>query len=486
MTTAAQNSKQILAQKGTAATPSFSFLSGNTSGMYSAGTNQLGFSTAGVNAVTIDASQNVTVTGSFITPMVVGGTTASSSLTLKSTSGVGTTDSILFKVGNNGATTAMTVDTNGNMATGGNLTIAGALVPSSSFKRNRIINGNMLIDQRNAGASVTVNATAQFFPVDRWYAVGQPTDGVFTVQQVSDAPSGSGLTKSVKATITTADASIGATQEYFLDQRIEGYNVADFEFGAATAKTITVSFYVKSSVTGSFGGRIGNAGSTRTYPFSFTILSANTWEQKTVTITGDITGTWLTDNGIGMDIVFSLGVGSSRKGTANTWAATNYIAPTGSVDLISTSSATFYITGVQLEVGTVATPYEMQIYSDQLAQCRRYYEKSYNSGISPGTDITAAINGQAWFIPSNSDVTGAAYSGTVPFQVAKRTSPTGQYWDLAGNASKISNDAANNNKTVNSGSPFTSLGEWAYIYDFSVTSATNARAYWCWAVSAEL
>jgi hypothetical protein len=385
-----------------------------------------------------------------------------------------------------GSTTNIVNDSSGNVTVGNDLTVTGALVPSSSFKRNRIINGNMLIDQRNAGASVTVNATAQFFPVDRWYAAGQPTDGVFTVQQVSDAPSGSGFTKSIKATVTTADASIGATQEYFLDQRIEGYNVADLEFGAVTSKTITVSFYVKSSVTGSFGGRIGNSGSTRTYPFSFTISSANTWEQKTVTIAGDTTGTWLTDNGIGMDIVFSLGVGSSFKGTANTWAAVNYIAPTGSVDLISTSGATFYITGVQLEVGTKATPYEMQIYSDQLAQCRRYYEKSYNLGIAPGTDITAAINGQAWFIPSNSNVTGAEYSGTVPFQVAKRTAPTGQYWDLAGNASKVSNDAANNNKTVSVGAVFVSIGEWAYIYDFSVTSATNARAYWCWAANAEL
>jgi hypothetical protein len=304
--------------------------------------------------------------------------------------------------------TALLIDNNYNITTNGNISMA------SSFKRNRIINGDMRIDQRNAGANVTVNATAQFFPVDRWYAVGQPTDGVFTVQQVSDAPSGSGLTKSIKATITTADASIGATQEYFLDQRIEGYNVADLEFGAAAAKTITVSFYVKSSVTGSFGGRIGNAGSTRTYPFYFTILSANTWEQKTVTIAGDITGTWLTDNGIGMDIVFSLGVGSSRKGTANTWAATNYIAPTGSVDLISTSGATFYITGVQLEVGTKATPYEMQIYSDQLAQCQRYYYKQYDPSATTA------------FIPVGGGYTFNGTDATIqfPLPVAMRTRPT--------------------------------------------------------------
>jgi hypothetical protein len=235
---------------------------------------------------------------------------------------------------------------------------------------------------------VTVNTALDFFPVDRFACSGQVTDGVFTAQQSSTAPAG--FTKSVVCTVTTADASIGATQRYFIEQKIEGYNVADFGFGAAGASTVTLSFWVRSSLTGTFGGVVYGG---QNYPFSYTINAANTWEQKTVTIAGSTSGTWNTTTSTGLYINFSLGTGSTYKGTANAWTNSTILSVTGAVDLISTSGATFYLTGVQLEVGTVATPFERQIFSNQLAQCQRYYGKTFLSGTAPAQNagVTASL-----------------------------------------------------------------------------------------------
>jgi len=296
------------------------------------------------------------------------------------------------------ATNNIVNDSSGNVAIGNNLTVAGTVTSTgtvdmgSSFKRNRIINGNMLIDQRNAGASITINSDSSKFSVDRWYFQGQNSDGVFTVQQSSVAPAG--FSKSMLLTVTTADTSIGATQTYFYKQSIEGYNVADLGWGAAGASTVTLSFWVRSSLTGTFSGAINNGAFNRSYPFTFTINAANTWEQKTATITGDITGTWPTDNSSSLQVYFAVGAGSTYLGTANTWAASGYVGATGQTNLIATNGATFYITGVQLEVGTKATPYEMQIYSDQLAQCQRYYWKTANTG-EPSYWGYGSVGGQA-------------------------------------------------------------------------------------------
>ena len=235
----------------------------------------------------------------------------------------------------------------------------------------------MRIDQRNAGASVTINSAGNTYTVDRWACSGQSTDGVFTIQRSTTAPSG--FTNSLLATVTTADASIGSTQSYLITQFIEGLNIADLAWGTASASTVTLSFWVRSSLTGTFGGVINNSALDRSYPFSFTINSANTYEQKTVTIAGDTTGTWLTDTGRGLAVRFSLGAGSSYKTTAAAWAAGAYFAPTGSVDLISTNGATFYITGVQLEKGSTATSFDYLDYGRSLIQCQRYYQSFFVS-----------------------------------------------------------------------------------------------------------
>jgi hypothetical protein len=264
--------------------------------------------------------------------------------------------------------------------TGTDATFSSTVAMGSSFKRNRIINGNMLIDQRNAGASITGNSGA--YPVDRWATLTTQSSKL-TCQQSTTVPTG--FKNSVLYTSSSAYA-VTSSDYFSIFQRIEGYNVSDLNFGTATATTVTLSFWVRCSLTGIFGGACHNNAFNRVYPFTYTISAANTWEYKTITIAGDTSGTWLTDNQVGLEIGFSLGCGSAGLGTPGAWAtATNIFGATGQVNLVGTSGATFYITGVQLEVGTKATPYEMQIYSDQLAQCQRYYEGG--SGINSANGI---------------------------------------------------------------------------------------------------
>ena len=278
-------------------------------------------------------------------------------------------------------TTAITVDTSQNTTLAGKLTTASSGIQFSDAStqtaaaspyvlKNRIINGDMRIDQRNAGASVTINTAAYTFTMDRWGAYGQATDGVYTVQRSTTAPTG--FVNSLLATVTTADASIGASQFYILRHPIEGYNIADLNWGTANAATVTLSFWVRSSLTGTFSGSLTNGGYTRSYPFSYTISVANTWEQKSITIAGDTTGTWTTDNTAGINVYIDLGSGSSNKGTAGAWTGSGLVGVTGSVNLIGTNGATFYITGVQLEIGTSATPFERRLYGQELINCQRY------------------------------------------------------------------------------------------------------------------
>ena len=209
----------------------------------------------------------------------------------------------------------------------GNVT-AEYLVPVTAFK-NRIINGAMVIDQRNAGASTT--PTASGYTLDRWRA-GLSVASKFSVQQSSTAPTG--FNNSLLVTSLSA-YTVGSGEQFTIAQRIEGYNWADLNYGSANAKTITISFWVRSSLTGTFGGSLRNIDQTRSYPYSYTISSANTWEQKTVTITGDTTGTWNTNNSGGVILLFNIGTGSTYLGTAGSWGSTAYNGTTGSVSLLS-------------------------------------------------------------------------------------------------------------------------------------------------------
>jgi hypothetical protein len=237
--------------------------------------------------------------------------------------------------------------------------------------RNRIINGDMRIAQRTTSA-VTANDS---YAVDRWN-IGNSTDGAFSAIQDSDAPAG--FNKSVKFTITTADASVTGTQGLFMVQPIEGFNTAGLNWGTANAKTVTLSFWVKSSVTGTFSGSLMNGSVNRAYPFTYTITAANTWEYETITIAGDTTGTWNTDNSGGILLYFSLGTGSTRLGTAGAWAGSRLQGATGETALVNTLNATWFITGVQLEVGTQATSFEYRQYGTELNLCYRYFQSMSN------------------------------------------------------------------------------------------------------------
>jgi hypothetical protein len=239
--------------------------------------------------------------------------------------------------------------------------------------RNRIINGDMRIDQRNNGSSVTVNSSATRFPVDRFKAAGTGT-GVFTAQRSTVAPTG--FTNSLLCTVTTAQASLSGSVEYYVIQAIEGLNVSDFSFGTSSAATVTLSFWVRSSLTGSFGFALKNSGATRTYPTSYTISAANTWEYKTISIPGSTLGTWLATEGTGFELLWSLGAASGLKGTANTYSNSNLSSATGTVNWISTNGATFHITGVQLEAGSIATPFERRHYGHEVDLCLRYFEST--------------------------------------------------------------------------------------------------------------
>jgi hypothetical protein len=348
---------------------------------------------------------------------------------------------------------------------------------ASAFK-NRIINGAMQIDQRNAGASLTVNSTAQKYPVDRFYCENG-TDGVFTIQQSSSAPAG--FTNSVVATVTTTDTSIGASQYAAISQQIEGYNVSDMNFGTANAKTFTLSFWVNCSVTGTFGGTFRNSADTRSYPFSYTISSANTWEQKSITVAGDTSGTWVANNGIGLKVWFSFAAGTTLSGTANAWASATYLGTTGATNLLATNGATFYITGVQLEVGSSATGFEYRDYGRELMLCQRYYEKSYNVEVVPGTSVTA----NSWYHLGGTD----ASSNTGPilsFRVTKRTGPTMTVYQNGGTVGtwNYSSAVASGTGTVNTATFVGANGGLAYINAGATWVA--AYSYGQWVASAEL
>jgi hypothetical protein len=192
--------------------------------------------------------------------------------------------------------------------------------------------------------------------------------------------------------ITSSSAySVLSSDIFGVFQYIEGYNVADLGWGSANAQPITLSFWVRSSLTGTFGGALRNSAADRSYPFTYTISSANTWEYETITIPGDTSGTWLTTNGVGIRLQFGLGVGSTFSGTAGAWAAGNFISATGAVSVVGTSGATFYITGVQLEAGTTASPFEYRLYGTELMLCQRYYWQGLGVSSYNGTAATIAL-----------------------------------------------------------------------------------------------
>lgn len=297
----------------------------------------------------------------------------------------------------------------------GNLTFSDSSVQTAAASpyvlKNRIINGDMRISQRNTTSSVT--PASGDFTLDRW-SVALSQASKFTVQQNAGSvtpPVGFsnylGITSSSAYSITAGDY-------FYFRQPIEGFNTSDLAWGTANAKTVTLSFQVYSSLTGTFGGSLENSAYTRNYPFSYSIPTANTWTTISITIAGDTSGTWVgATNGAGLRVNFGLGVSSQFSGTAGVWAAGDIVSTTGATSVVGTSGATFYITGVQLEIGTSATPFERRLYDKELISCQRYFAK-----VGPTTDV-----GYAQGI---SNTTSQGYF-VLHYKVTMRTTPTFAY-----------------------------------------------------------
>jgi hypothetical protein len=317
-------------------------------------------------------------------------------------------------------TERMRIDSSGNVGIGtttptaplqvnGTITATSVNTNNTFGFKNRIINGAMVIDQRNAGASTTPTASG-IYNLDRWKTI-LTQSSKFSIQQNAGS-----VTPPVGfinyAGITSLSAySVVSSDIFSFAQAVEGLNVTDLGWGTANAKTVTVSFWVRSSLTGTFSVTLSNASQARSYPATYTISAANTWEYKTITVAGDTSGTWLTTNGIGVWLFFNLGSGSTFSATANAWGAGEIYAATGATSVVGTNGATFYITGVQLEVGSTATSFDYRPYGTELQLCQRYYERWINTAQSFALQTAQLYNGTTIY-------------GRLFYMVEKRAAPT--------------------------------------------------------------
>ena len=279
---------------------------------------------------------------------------------------------------------------------------------NASIMKNRIINGAMLINQRNYNGNPTTSGT---YTLDRWVFDLSQASKFSVSQNAGSVTPPVGFANYMGITSLSA-YTVGAGETFRMNQYIEGFNFYDLSWGTANAKTVTLSAWVYSSLTGTFGGALTNDAGTRSYPFTYTISSANTWTQVSITIAGDTSGSWVgATNAMALRVKFSLGTGSTSSGTAGAWASADYSSATGAVSVVGTSGATFYITGVQLEVGSSATGYEYRQYGQEIALCQRYY--SQLGGENSNDIISGAYN----------TIGGGAYL-TLTLPVKMRTAPT--------------------------------------------------------------
>jgi len=295
--------------------------------------------------------------------------------------------------------------------------------------RNRVINGAMIIDQRNAGAAIT--PTNAQYSVDRWQGV-LTASAKFTMQQDSSANTVSGFSNSLKIT-SLSSYSVTSGDIHNICHSIEGTNLADLDWGSTaasagkTAKPITISFWVRSSLTGTFGLTLNNNGASRTYVASYTIVSANTWEYKTITVPGDTGGTWLMGNntGTGLQLRWGIGVGTTYSGSVTgSWSSSEFYGTTGATSVIGTNGATWYITGVQVEKGSIATPFEYRQYGNEFQLCQRYYYRLNGNQNNGGN----ANDGGLFLITAYNST---SYYGAFVYPVVPRSYPTWSYSNLS-------------------------------------------------------
>jgi hypothetical protein len=430
--------------------------------------------TAGTTISTSATITNGTITTALIPTLTAGTTTGTAGIftsgtiaTLNSTTGtitnlsttlagdftisqgtgtLGTTGATLGTYGGATSVPVLAINAKGQVTSTGTAAITSGL---TGF-RNRIINGDMRIDQRNAGASVTT--TNGIYTLDRWnFSLTQASK--LTAQQVtiSSPESAGNNNKSLKITSSSA-YSIVSSDYFLLGQFVEGLNSSDLGWGTSGAKTITLSFWVRSSLTGVFGGVFTNSATARAYPFTYTISSANTWEQKTITASGDTSGTWLTDSGIGIRLYLGLGVGSDFNGTAGAWGA-GKLGATGATSVVGTNGATWEITGVQLEAGSTATEFERRPIGTELALCQRYYWRidGYNA-------ISAIGSGSVY----SSTTTCRIYS---KYPVSMRSYPT---LSMAGSLVSSGGNADNSVSAISA----SNAGLESTLIDFTTAAGT--------------
>ena len=340
--------------------------------------------------------------------------------------------------------------------------------PNDFGLKNRIINGGMVIFQR--GTAATTNSA---YSVDRWRLV-KSNDATESVSQNTDAPVG--FSYSLRNTISTGDSVIGSSQYSGFEQAIEGYNIADLGWGTANAKPITISFWVRSSVTGTYIGNVRNTNDTRINPFNFTINAANTWEQKTITVTGDTGGTWQSTTSTGIIFAIYAALGSSYiGGTAGTWGTTPAFGCGSPVNGIASNGNIFAISGVQLEKGSTATSFDYRPYGTELALCQRYYEKSYNMASIAGASTNT---GKGSFVCATGNT---FWRWTQNYRVSKRADSTFTIYSTTG---------ASGNVRLSNGSDLAVTTEDAGENATAVYVSRNATVgdffWWQWTASAEL
>jgi hypothetical protein len=357
---------------------------------------------------------------------------------------------------------ASKVNFTGGMQIGGQDTTFGGM-------RNRIINGAMMIDQRNAGASVALSGAP--YILDRWQIQASEASKL-TSQQSTTAPVG--FKNSFQFTVV-GTATPTSTQAYRLIHKIEGYNVADLGWGTVNAQPITLSFWVRSSVTGTFGAGVSNSNTDRSYLVNYTINQSNTWEYKTITVPGDTSGSWLTDSGLGLYLNWGLGIGPDRLSSAGSWQNGTYFSPTGSTNLLATNGATWYITGVQVEKGSVATPFEQRLYGQELAMCQRYFSTSYS-----GSAVGTATSTNAYYVPVI--VTGSYQGLLVVFPVTMRTSPTVTSYSTGTGASGKFRNSSTDVTTAPGVATLNSM----FIYAAGVSMTATSDLFAHYTASAEL
>ena len=340
--------------------------------------------------------------------------------------------------------------------------------------RNIIINGDMNIAQRGTSAS----SASGYQTVDR-FQFNNSSLGVWTVSQSTTVPTGQGFAKSFKVDCTTADASPAASDFLFLMQKIEGQNLQYLKKGTSSAEQLTVSFWVRSNKTGTYICELQDMDNSRTVSKSYTISSADTWEKQTLTFPADTTGAFDNDNANSLQLNLYLAVGSDRSsGTlATTWASTTAAnRAVGQVNLADNTSNEWYVTGIQLEVGTAASDFEFLPVDVNLKRCQRYFEKSYQMADAPGTSGSGGSYGlQFGGATANIDA-------TIIMSTRKRATPTLTVYDLAGTSNKASYYTGSWN---NGGSLGGSRGRETYVHVDTNISSSSIVA-WHFTADAEL